>query len=490
MQVQELADLLRGWNEAVGPLYETLADALEGLVVRGELPAGVRLPAERQLATALNVSRGTVVRAYDLLRDRNRVHTRHGSGTVVGGRGVPALGPREARVASVLPRDGIFRGLFDLEDGAIDLRGAYWIGVDDLPASTLAFDPSGHDELLAGHGYHPAGLPALREQLAHHLSAHLDLPTTADQLLITTGGQQAISLATQLVIGTGDVVLAEELTYPGAVDVFHAAEARIIPVSMSPTGVDPAALRRQIERHAPRLVYLVPSVHNPTGRILPHAGRRLVADALGGADTVLIDDLTLAESWMDAPPPAPLATYLDDGPTVLTVGSLSKSLWGGLRIGWIRATGPVLGRLLRLKVVDDLGTPSISQAIAAGVLVHGEEIAARRRAEMRRRYDALTDAVARKLPAWSWEEPHGGLCVWTHLGGASSLDFAPIAARHGVGVTPGTASSVTARHRGWLRLPFGHPPEVLVEAVDRLAAAWKEYEDLASPRLDNVGVVV
>ncbi len=490
MQVHELTDLLDGWDDAVGPLYETLADALEGLVVRGELPAGIRLPAERQLATALRVSRGTVVRAYELLRERNRVHTRHGSGTVVGGRDVPTLGSREARVASVLPRDGIFRGLFDLENDAIDLRGAYWVGVEDLPADALTFRPDQHDALLAGHGYHPAGLPALREALARHLTDHLGLPTTAGQLMITTGGQQAISLATQLIIGSGDVVLAEELTYPGAVDVFHAAEARIVPVGMSAHGADPAALRRQVERYAPRLVYLVPSVHNPTGRILPHAGRRLVADALDGADTVLIDDLTLAESWLDTAPPPPLATYLGDGPAVLTVGSLSKSLWGGLRIGWIRATGPMLGRLLRLKVVDDLGTPAISQAVAAQLLEHGDEIAAHRRAEMRRRYDALTDAVARQLPGWTWEEPQGGLCVWTHLGGASSLDLAPIAARHGVGVTPGTASSVTARHRGWLRLPFGHPPEVLVEAVDRLAAAWREYEDLARPRLDNVGVIV
>lgn len=490
MQVTALDELLRGWEATSLPLYEALGNAIEQLVARGELPPGTRLPAERRLARQLNVSRGTVVRAYEQLRERGRVHTRHGSGTIVGPAEVPPLGSRESRVEAALPRDGIFRGFFELEDDAIDLRGAYWVGTDDLPRDALQVDPDSYATLLSGHGYHPIGLPALRETLAEHLTDQLDLPTTADQLLITSGGQQAIALIAELVLGSGDVVLAEELTYPGAMDAFHAAEARVVGIPMTEYGVDPTPLRREVQRLAPRLAYLMPSMHNPTGRVLPSAARQLVIEALAPTATLLVDDITLAESWFDTPPPAPLATLAGDDPSVLTVGSLSKSLWGGLRIGFVRASGPVLGRLGRLKVVADLGTPALSQAIAAELLRHGDTIAEQRRQELRRRYDTLAEGLRRHLPEWTFEEPSGGLCVWAHLGGASSIDFAPVAARHGVGVTPGTASSVSGRHRSELRLPFGHPPEVLNEAVERLARAWDEYRETRAPRLETLGVVV
>lgn len=488
MDARDLAATLSGWQTSDAPLFEALADALERRILDGTLPAGLRLPAERRFAGALDVSRGTVVRAYDALRERDRVHTRHGSGTVVGECRVRPLGTREARVVDRLPLDGIFRGLLGLSEDAIDLRGAFWVGTEDLPDE--AFDAAARDldELRDHHGYWPAGLPSLRAGVARYLRAQ-GLPTEPEQVLITTGGQQAIALAATMTLGQGDEVLVEELTYPGAVDAFATSEARMVALPVSPVdGVDHVALAREIRQRRPRLAYLVPSHHNPTGAVVPHAVRRLIAEAVAGTSTLLIDDLALADTWFERPPPPPILSYLPEAePNVLTIGSLAKSLWGGLRIGFVRADEALLTRLVRLKTVADIGSPVDAQVTAAHLLARLDEIAAPRRAEVLRRYDALTDALARHLPSWTWVEPQGGLCLWVHLDGVSSVRLAQRAARYGVGVTPGLASSVTGEHDGWLRLPFGQRPEILVEAVDRLARAW---DDLRTRPREATAVIV
>jgi DNA-binding transcriptional MocR family regulator len=491
LDVQTLRDRLNGWDDAGGPLYTTLADRLADLVAMGELPPGARLPSERALAAALGVSRGTVVAAYDRLRADGLAETRHGSGTVVRAEASPVTGPRESHVAAALASQGIWSGMLTGDDDTIDMRGAYWMGADDLPSDAFALD-RGADaaELLAGHGYRPLGIPGLRAAIARRLSA-AGLATEPEQVLVTSGAQQAITLVAELLVGPEDPVVLEELTFPGAIDAFVARQARVRTARLTPHGVDVGHLARVVADADPRVVYLVADCHNPTGTVLPAIARRRIAELTTRWSGVVVDDRTLSGMSLDGSGfPPPIGAFADDpAARIVTIGSMSKAFWGGLRVGWIRAPQRMLSRLARLKTADDLGTAAVSQLAAQRLIDRADEILPRRHAATVERFEVLTDALRRRLPEWEWTDPAGGLCLWVRLPGADSLTFATMAARHGVGVAPGPVSAPAGGWRDHLRLPFGQPPHVLGEAVDRLADAWDDYRHTVD-RCDRVSVVV
>lgn len=469
----DLLERLGDWSHDAGPLYASLANHLEDLIAEGTLPPGARLPAERRLADALAVSRGTVVAAYDRLREDDLVRTRHGSGTVITGGASPMHSPREAEVATLLRRNQILAGMLtDLGTDGIDLRGAYWVGLEDLPEDALRID---RDALGAtGHGYYPAGLPLLREGLADHMTREHHLDTQPGEVIVTTGAQQGIALAAELLVSEGDDVLVEELTYPTAIDVFATVGARIRWAPIRDGGGDVSAFVSAMRRLRPRVAYVNVSVNNPTGQTMPNHARRLLAEAAAETETILIDDVSLAETRFDGQIPAPLHTFVPEA-TILTIGSLSKSLWGGLRLGWVRGEEATLARLARLKGSLDLGTPVASQLAGARLLPHAAAIRERRRMEMRHRYDVLTDVLRDRIPEWTWREPDGGLVLWTDIGRGDSAHLAPIAAQHRVGIAPGAVSSTSGKHGRFLRLPYGQQPEVLEEGANRLADAWQTY---------------
>lgn len=471
MDETKIAMALGAWGGEPGPLYLTLADALDELIRAGRLEAGARLPAERRLSAELHVSRGTVVSAYDELRRRGRLVTRQGSGTTV-------CGHTEADVGVFDPvpaRGGIYEGFFDADrDDIIDLRSAYWVGVDDLPASSFELPGEKWKAELSGAGYHPSGLPELREQIAAHLTRS-GLSTVAEEVLVTNGAQQALALACQLHLGPDELCISEELTYPGMIDLVAALRGRMHTVPMDEHGVDVERLDRAVRRVDPAMVYLMPSVHNPTGIVMPAARRVELTEKVATWNTMVIDDRTLADLVIDHDPPRPLGVA--DGvalDNVLTVGSTSKSLWGGLRIGWVRGSAGEIDRLTRLKAVMDLGIPVASQMIASELLPSGQGLSLVRSAELRRRRDTLVDGLRRFLPEWRFEVPEGGMCLWVDLGIDDARDFLAHAQRHGVGLVPGNVSSPDGRVPSHLRLPFGQPVPLLIEAVDRLAAAWAD----------------
>jgi DNA-binding transcriptional MocR family regulator len=477
----EIRDQLRNWNGNGGPLYAALADELERLIRVGVLAPTTRLPSERRLAELLSVSRGTVVAAYEALRERGLVSARQGSGTVVNGGASPLSGPREAQLASALAGGSIFRGLLETGDGVLDFRSACWQGDDGLPADLFDLDGSMLAALRRTHGVFPAGISELRAAIADHLSAR-GLASRPEEVVVTAGAQQAIALLSQLFLARGDVVLVEDLTYPGAIEAFTAAEAQVVGVPLTPAGVDLDALDRMVARLRPRLVFLIPSANNPTGVTMPALARQRLAEMAGRWETVVIDNESLAETWLDEPLPAPVAAFGTGRPArpvaaeqVLTIGSLSKPAWGGLRIGWVRGPEATMARLARFRTSQDLATSALSQLVAVNVVRRLDELTARRRVEHRRRYQAVRDALARDLPEWSFQPPCGGHFLWVRIADASSLDFAPIAARAGVGIASGTLFSPRRAYNDHLRLPYGHPPEVLAEGVRRLAAAWEEY---------------
>ena len=461
-----LADLLGRWPAADGPLYRLLATRIGRLADTGELPPGIRLPPERALASALAVSRNTVALAYQVLRDDGMAESRQGSGT--------RLTPHRITPAAAHRANGFFAGLLDgaaavdLAMGAVECAPAVAAALR-APADVLG--PRAIDRLLgAGSGYHPYGLAELRTAIAAMLTDTHGVPTTPAEVLVTTGAQQALELLAQSELAPGQAVVTEDPTFPGFLDVVQRAGGR-------PVGVPPGDVGRiadAVAAHRPALVYLIPTFHNPTGAVLPAAARaEIVSLARRYPDVTFIDDQTMAELPLSpGRPPSPLAALGPGRPNVVTVGSFSKTYWGGLRTGWVRAPEGIIARLASAKAAADLGSPAFQQAIVAELVrERHQEILAERADWTRERYAVLASALSSLLPGWTWSRPAGGLTIWARLPGeADSSAFAQAALRRGVAVIPGRLLSVSAQRTPWLRMAFVRPPSELAAAAATLAA--------------------
>lgn len=457
-----LAQVVGQWRRP-GPAYAALADAVRRAVLAGDLPLATRVPGERELAAALGVSRTTTSGAYGLLRDEGYLVSRQGSGTVTAlPPGTPAGGrPAGARVTAPARRPLDAAGVVDLTIAACgpprDLHAAARRAVDALPAH-------------AGHGYAPLGLDVLREAVADRYTER-GVPTTPDQVLITTGAQHAIALLMTTHAGPGDRVVVEQPTYPHAIEAVRAAGARPVPVPTGTGGVDLDLLESTVRQVAPRLVYLIPDHHNPTGSTLDEAGRARVRDLARRTGTVVAGDEVLTDLTLDGPVPAPWAGD-GTGARVVSIGSMSKSHWGGLRVGWLRGPADVVTRLALARRSADLGTAVLDQLVAVELLRLGDGPREERRAHLRAGRDLLAGLLAERLPEWRFTVPAGGQCLWVDLGAPVSSALSALALAHGVRVAPGPAFAVDGALEDRIRLPFTTDPDALRRAVDGLALAW------------------
>lgn len=469
----EFVHALGGWSQGSGPVYLRLANEARSAILRGDVPAGSRVPAERNLARLLAVSRTTVVSAYEILRQEGWLESRRGSGTRVRTGPRRASGPAPEEPPPSFRRHPVYRSLIEGSGGTtIEFLGAHLPGTGAIPGELKTLS-AGLSRLARDHGYLPAGLPELRRAIAALLTAR-GLPAKADEILITSGAQQAIGLVASLFLQRGDAVALESPTYLGAMDICTNAGAHLVPLPVGDGGLRPEALREVVTRTSPRLVYLVPTFHNPTGALMPEATRREIARIADQTEVPIVEDDTLADLTLGADPPPPIAAFSRGGP-VITVGSLSKVLWGGLRIGWIRAPEPILARLTRLKILTDLGCSVLSQLAAVELLGRLDAIRRERRREVRTKYRRLAALLGRYLPSWSWAPPEGGLSLWVRLPHGDATGFAQAALRHGVAVVPGPLASPDSGGADRLRLPFVHDSETMTEGVKRLARAWRAY---------------
>src|SRR5262245_47264387 len=296
------------WPRGEGPLYTRLSGAIRSAIERGELVGGTRLPAERVLAAWLEVSRTTVVMAYDALARDEWLESRRGSGTTVRRTPARALAARGGAAEVLSARNVVFRGLVERTGAEIEFLGAHFERLPQVFDAAWREASADLRTLLRGHGYMPLGLPALRSAIAKHLE-RAGLPTRPEQVLVTSGAQQAITLVAHLLIEPGDAVVVEDPTYLGAIDAFTAFGARITGVPLGPQGLEVGALREVVARTAPRVVYLIPTCHNPTGDVLPESGRRAAMRALEGQSPVVIEDMTLADLTLAPAAPPPLAAF-------------------------------------------------------------------------------------------------------------------------------------------------------------------------------------
>lgn len=453
------------------PAYRGLADAVRLLVADGRVPVGTRLPSERDLTAALGVSRTTVTRAYAELRDRGYLTSRQGSGSVVALPGDPA-GRRQA--SALHPATGP-------EDGSvIDLTCASM----SAPPGTVAAYERAVAELpryLAGTGYHPLGLMPLREALARRFTER-GLATTPDQVMVTSGALAGLAVTARALLSPGDRVLLESPTYPNAIDTLRRSGARTVGLPLDRDGWDLGAADAALRQTAPRAAYLIPDFHNPTGALMPDAQRAELGAVLAGTHTVGIVDETLVDLAHDhrLAMPRPLAAH---HPRTVTLGGASKTFWGGLRVGWIRAPRDLMPALVASRLTLDLGAPVLEQLVLTDLLAHREQIVADRRAAIVTTRDALARALRNRLPQWRFSVPEGGLCLWVELPAALSTPLCAAADQRGVVLAPGSQFAVEGGLERFLRLPFtGHPPEVVDEAVERLALAWSDAQSARPTR--------
>ncbi|MGH9369191.1 MAG: PLP-dependent aminotransferase family protein, partial [Thermoanaerobaculia bacterium] len=445
-------------------------------------------PAERVLARLLSVSRTTVVGAYEILRQEEWVESRQGSGTRVapGASSSEGLPPEEG--SGSFRGHPVYRGLIEGSGGTIEFLGAHLPGADFLVKDLAALDRRALAELARTPGYVPMGLPALRRAIAAYLSER-GLPTSEEQVLVTCGAQQAVAIAGASFLRRSDAVVLENPTYLGAIDIFTSLGARLTPVPLGREGASVEALREIAARTAPRLIYLMPTFQNPTGALMPERQRRAVARLARELSVPVVEDNTLADLSLSGEPPRPLAAFEPEAP-ILTVGSLSKLFWGGLRVGWIRASERLLARLARRKIIADLGGSLLSQLAAVRLLGRAGEVRQIRRRELRERFGWLTGLLARHLPEWSWTPPAGGLSLWVRLPRGNADEFAQVALRHGVSVVPGSLASPDGGFADHLRLPFVLDREPMEEGVRRLARAWGGYAARARRERTSLDVLV
>ena len=469
-------------------LFQTLIDS-------GELAPGERLPATRAVAADVAINHLTAVRVYRRLAELGYVTSAVGRGTFVRQRvPVPAAGVAGGRSAA------------DSDDWQLGMLAVRPMTYADEMLRDSLHAPLAGDVIALGSGFpDPAlcpskelaalaaeiaredpravtdylqveGLPQLRERLAE-LGRDAGYASSADEILVTSGARQALDLVARALLGPGDVAVIESPTFAGALASLQATGARVLPLPVDGEGADIDALERILARHEVKLVVLQEACQNPTGADLSAARRARLLELARTRGFFVMDDGVYATMRYDG---APLRRMRADAPShVIYVDSLSKTIGGGLRIGWIAASGPVMARLIQLKIDSDIHTSALPQHLAARYLRGDRHELLLRKAlpVYRRRRDALLAALERHLAHdATWTLPTGGHHTWVTM--REPIDERALyveAMRAGTAFLPGGAVMAEKSTRTSIRLSFGLvEPELHDEGVRRLAVALRE----------------
>ena len=452
-----LERVLGHWSTR-GPAYTALAEAVRLAVLSGTLAPGTRLPSERDLAEHLGLSRTTATAAYGVLRDQGYLVSRRGAGSVV-------TRPARRRADAAPAGEQAWRVELSMTAPRppAALHAALAAASERLPAH------------LDGPPYEGHGVLELREAIAERYTRR-GVPTSPDEVLVTTGAQHALHLLFGLATSPGDRVVVEHPTYPNAVRTLTERGVRPVPVPMTPAGVDVDLLESTVRQSSPRLLYVIPDHHNPTGASLDAAARERVADLGRRHRTLVVADETLTDLRLDGPELPAFAASAPRTPTLACVGSASKAFWAGLRLGGVRAPRDLVDRLAVARGTSDIAPAVLDQLVLLELLRHEDDVLGPLRAELRENRDHLRRLLAERFPSWRVPRPDGGMVLWADLGAPASTALAALAGRQGIRLAPGTAFSVDGSFDQFLRLPYSAPVEVLEEAVDVLVDAWAALE--------------
>ena len=467
MGANRLVRFLGDWTHGAGNLHDRLADQVRMLINTGAITSGTRLPSERSLASSLNISRNTVAKAFDELRGSGLISSRQGDGTYVsaGHRHTISRGEERLRsFASDEEHDPRHR---------IDLRSAALPGLPMVASEINSLDGARMRALIASHGYLPSGLLEFREAVSTYYS-NLGLPTEAEHILITSGAQQALRLAASMFVQSGSTVIIEEPSFRGAIESLKAIGARLVGVPSGPDGIDVDALASAVAKTNPTLIVVQSTVHNPTGSVMDPFRRTRVAAIAARFSVPVIDDATLADTILDGERrPLPLAV---GGDSIVTVGSTSKSFWGGLRVGWIRAQPELIDELTSVKGGEDLGTSLLAQLLASQLLPQIDRARDERHTVLSESRRLALEAIAGLLPEWTAHRPSGGASIWVKLPTGSATAFAQRAERDGVLILPGPTFSSSDGLDEYVRIAFPGSPEYTSRGIESLARTWRSFD--------------
>lgn len=452
--------LMLGARTGEQPAYAWLSEGIHQLVTNGRVLHGTKLPSERELVDALGLSRTTVTRAYQELRERGFAEARQGSGTqiripggIIGG-GAEPLTPGSLEK---LAPDGI-----DLTCGAptapVGLAGFYERALDQLPG------------YIGGMGYYPLGLPVLREAIAADY-ARRGLPTDPGQIIVTAGALSGVASTARALLAPGAKVIAESPSYPNSVSSLRQHGARMTALPIGPEGSDLQGIESALSGGGFSAMLCLPDFHNPTGTLLGNEGRQRWARALDRHGARGIIDETNAELWLDSRPDVlPMAAYSSN---LITVGSASKTYWGGLRLGWIRAPHALVGAIHQGRATMDLGAPVLEQIVLSLLINERAGVDGNTRSRLRGNRDWLHGSLTAALPAWTIQKPAGGMSLWCNLPGPRSMALAARAKKAGLLLTPGSVFAVNDHGlESWLRVPYALDRAELARALPMLVDAW------------------
>lgn len=440
-----------GAQSVAGATAADLASQIRALILDGRLTVGERLPSERSLALELGRSRSTMTRAYGLLEGDGYVSRLHGGSTRV-----------------TLPHTPSPAVVSD-DDEAIDLSIASMDSTPGLYDATVRSLPR-LAALRGTSGYSLRGLPELREAVARRFTQR-GVDTDADEIIITSGALNAFNLILASIGRRGERALVEQPTFPHALEALHRHGYRMLPTPVDVTGWDERHVTDTLLRSRPHVAYLIPDFHNPTGATLGDAERSRIATTARNTGTHVIVDETTAELDIDRGwSPLPMAAF---SPQVITVGSMSKIAWGGLRIGWIRADSSTIARLLATRPSFELGTALLEQCIAVELLEEMPALTAHVTARLRAGRTAVS-AGLQAIGGITMPETRGGLSAWLDLGAPTSTALSLAAREHRLILPPGPRFSTGGVLERRLRIPITLTPERTAEAMERLRLAWRD----------------
>ncbi|NDJ60325.1 MAG: PLP-dependent aminotransferase family protein [Chloroflexi bacterium] len=485
-------------RESEEPIYRQLIRHIRGQVESGALPAGTRLPASRDLARQLAISRISVVNAYAELRAEGFLSAHAGRGTFVAGERPPAA-PNNGQAHQQnghANHTGAQHSLADsapMPDRSIRemMRLARKPGVINFSTGSPPSDffPVQHlrsaiNAILERDGAKaltyevPEGYGPLRNCVRDYVSA-LGIQTSPDHVLITGGTQQAIDLVVQALLSENDLLVTENPTYLGMIDIARTRRVRLHGIPMDEDGIRLDMLENFVIDNHPRLIYVMPSFQNPTGKVMPLHRRRQLLNLANDYRVTVLEDGIYHEFRFEGETVPPLKA-LDETGIVIHASGFTKNLLPGMRIGYVLANGSHYERLVRVKQAADISTPGLNQRavhllIERGVLAQQLE---RNNRELKHRRDVALASAARHLPPGSrWDTPQGGLYLWVELPktGPTAAELYISAIQVGVAYAIGNVFHPNGSGSYHMRINYGSQrPDEIEEGLKRLGRAWRE----------------
>lgn len=476
------------------PIYLQIRDRLRRLIQAGSLQPGEKLPSIRRLAKTIQVSPLTVIEAYGMLEGDSLIQSRPGSGYFVSAAALqPTAETTFAPTQTVIIQDQEEEGFcqqfvaslqVQAQGGVIDFSSGFprpW-GLDDLQKISRRAISQASDTLF-NYGF-PQGQPLLQQQIAQIL-VQQGLEVSPQDLILTNGSQQALALVMQHYLQPGDWVIVEAPTFHGAIALLENLGARIIGIPMTKTGMNLQLLEQYLHSHRPKLIYTISTLHNPTGLTTTQAHRQQLLQLASDYNCPILED-NAYEGLNFEPVPPPIKA-IDQNHLVTYIGTFTKTLIPGLRVGYMVVSGANRQAILKQKLLHDFHVSTVSQAIVSEYLASGRY---RRHLNQLRSYhfqsrNAMLQALERHFPQEaSWTVPNGGLFLWVHLPDRLSIPtLCQEAFAQGVLVANGAA--FFPGHKGYpaLRLNYSHSPEEIETGLAIVGALLCRHLTSMTPSL-------